>query len=116
MQKLNISIKPKIPIFDKYRVPVLYFLLFLYLLAVKYFTYFVHRNKYLKNFFCFQKNEKIFIQLLDIEYQKHPVDVTSALELFGKAIGCEDLSVHTKIKMSQRRLEFLEDFGSSIVQ
>ncbi|XP_045164051.2 pre-mRNA-processing factor 39-like [Mercenaria mercenaria] len=62
------------------------------------------------------KNEKLYIQLLDIEYQKHPVDVNSALDIFSKALENEELSVHTKIKMSQRRLEFLEDFGSSIVQ
>lgn len=62
------------------------------------------------------KNEKLYIQLLDIEYQKHPVDVDSALDIFSKALGSEELSVNTKIKMSQRRLEFLEDFGSSIVQ
>lgn len=62
------------------------------------------------------KNEKLYVQLLDIEYQKHPVNVASALEIFAKVIDSEDLSVHTKIKMSQRRLEFLEDFGSSIVQ
>jgi hypothetical protein len=54
--------------------------------------------------------------LLDIEYQKHPVNVDSALEIFSKALESEELSVSTKIKMSQRRLEFLEDFGSSIVQ
>ncbi|KAL4238356.1 PRP39 pre-mRNA processing factor 39 [Mactra antiquata] len=63
-----------------------------------------------------KKNEKLYIQLLDIEYQKHPVNVDSAMEIFSKAISCKHLSVHTKIKMSQRRLEFLEDFGSSIVQ
>ena len=66
--------------------------------------------------FFFQKNEKLYIQLLDIEYQKHPVNVESALEIFCKALESEELSVPTKIKMSQRRLEFLEDFGSSIVQ
>jgi len=51
-----------------------------------------------------------------MEYQKHPVNVDSALEIFAKAMSSEEVSVNTKIKMSQRRLEFLEDFGSSIVQ
>ena len=63
-----------------------------------------------------QSNEKLYIQLLDMEYQKHPVNVDSALEIFAKAMSSEEVSVNTKIKMSQRRLEFLEDFGSSIVQ
>lgn len=62
------------------------------------------------------KNEKLYIQLLDMEYQKQPVNVESALEIFNKAINSEDCTIHTKIKMSQRRLEFLEDFGSSILQ
>lgn len=66
--------------------------------------------------FIFQTNEKLYIQLLDMEYQKHPVNVDSALEIFAKAMASEEVSVNTKIKMSQRRLEFLEDFGSSIVQ
>lgn len=61
-------------------------------------------------------NEKLYIQLLDIEYQKYPVNVISALSIFTKAIDNPSLSLHTKIKMSQRRLEFLEDFGSSILQ
>ena len=64
----------------------------------------------------FQKNEKLYIQLLDMEYQKQPVNVLGALEIFNKAINSEETSIHTKIKMSQRRLEFLEDFGSSILQ
>ena len=51
-----------------------------------------------------------------MEYQKQPVNVESALEIFSKTINNEQLSVNTKIKMSQRRLEFLEDFGSSILQ
>jgi len=63
-----------------------------------------------------QKNEKLYIQLLDMEYQKHPVDVASTLAIFSQAVSCKKLAIHTKIKMSQRRLEFLEDFGSSILQ
>ncbi|XP_052766181.1 pre-mRNA-processing factor 39-like isoform X2 [Mya arenaria] len=51
-----------------------------------------------------------------MEYQKHPINLDSALEIFSKAIESADLTTHMKIKMSQRRLEFLEDFGSSIVQ
>ena len=64
----------------------------------------------------FQKNEKLYIQLLDIEYQKQPVSVPSVLEIFNRAINSDDVVLNTKIKMSQRRLEFLEDFGSSILQ
>lgn len=62
------------------------------------------------------KNEKLYIQLLDIEYQKQPVSVPSVLEIFNRAINSDDVVLNTKIKMSQRRLEFLEDFGSSILQ
>ncbi|XP_052766184.1 pre-mRNA-processing factor 39-like isoform X2 [Mya arenaria] len=62
------------------------------------------------------RNEKLYVSLLDMEYQKHPINLDSALEIFSKAIESADLTTHMKIKMSQRRLEFLEDFGSSIVQ
>ena len=51
-----------------------------------------------------------------MEYQKQPVSVDSALEIFSKVISSEQVAMNTKIKMSQRRLEFLEDFGSSILQ
>ena len=51
-----------------------------------------------------------------MEYQKQPVNVDSALEIFAKAIAGDSLSLDTKIKMSQRQLEFLEDFGLSIRQ
>ena len=51
-----------------------------------------------------------------MEYQKQPVNVDSALDIFAKSMASEKLSLNTKIKFSQRRLEFLEDFGSSIMQ
>ncbi|KAH3847692.1 pre-mRNA-processing factor 39-like [Dreissena polymorpha] len=62
------------------------------------------------------RNEKLYVHLLDMEYQKRPINVDSALEIFSRAMTSADLTMNTKIKMSQRRLEFLEDFGSSIVQ
>ncbi|KAK3598661.1 hypothetical protein CHS0354_020419 [Potamilus streckersoni] len=62
------------------------------------------------------KNERLYIQLLDLEYQCQPVSVLRALEVFNRMINSENFSPQTKIKMSQRRLEFLEDFGTNIME
>ncbi|ESO85389.1 hypothetical protein LOTGIDRAFT_229414 [Lottia gigantea] len=60
-----------------------------------------------------EKNEKLFMQLLDVEYQCNPVEIDNVMELFNKAFN-GDLPKSTKVKLSQRRMEFLEDFGTCI--
>jgi len=62
----------------------------------------------------FQGNLKLYLQLLDLEYQSHPVSEERVSELFSLILECENFPLETKVKMSQRKLEFLEDFGGNI--
>ena len=61
----------------------------------------------------FQNNPKLYLQLLDMEYQAQPINQETMLETF-KFILNSEISLQTKIKFSQRRIEFLEDFGNDI--
>ena len=54
------------------------------------------------------------MQLIDLEYQSQVVKESDVLELFAMALGNEDLSVEQKAAFSRRKVEFLEDFGSSV--
>ncbi|XP_050406235.1 pre-mRNA-processing factor 39, partial [Patella vulgata] len=60
-----------------------------------------------------QKNEKLFMQLLDVEYQCHPIKIDKVMELFENAFK-SDIPKTSKVKLSQRRMEFLEDFGNCV--
>ncbi|XP_059162306.1 pre-mRNA-processing factor 39-like isoform X2 [Physella acuta] len=58
-------------------------------------------------------NEKVFLQLLDIEYQSQPIVEDRVMETFNRLLK-SDVSLDFKVKISQRRMEFLEDFGTCI--
>lgn len=60
-----------------------------------------------------EKNPKLYLQLLDLEYQAQPINQETMLETFKFIINSE-IPLQTKIKFSQRRIEFLEDFGNDI--
>ncbi|XP_076442224.1 pre-mRNA-processing factor 39-like isoform X2 [Babylonia areolata] len=60
-----------------------------------------------------KQNERLFLQMLDVEYQSQPVDEDKVMEVF-QTILSSDLSIEFKVKISQRRMEFLEDFGKCI--
>lgn len=51
--------------------------------------------------------------MLDVEYQSQPVDENKVMDVF-QTILSSDLSIEFKVKISQRRMEFLEDFGTCI--
>ncbi|XP_076099638.1 pre-mRNA-processing factor 39-like isoform X1 [Mytilus galloprovincialis] len=59
-------------------------------------------------------NLKLYLQTLDLEYQCTPVDEEKVNILFESLLNCENFSLETKAKMSQRKLEFLEDFCTDI--
>ncbi|KAL5009095.1 hypothetical protein ScPMuIL_014676 [Solemya velum] len=61
-----------------------------------------------------KSNEKLYLQLLDLEYQCRPINEDRVNELFGLMMINPDFSNDLKVKMSRRQLEFLEDFGSNI--
>ncbi|RUS87646.1 hypothetical protein EGW08_004569 [Elysia chlorotica] len=58
-------------------------------------------------------NEKIFLQLLDVEYQSQPIVERRVMDIFARMLK-SDVSMEFKVKVSQRRMEFLEDFGECI--
>ncbi|KAL8583545.1 hypothetical protein ACOMHN_054861 [Nucella lapillus] len=60
-----------------------------------------------------KQNERLFLQMLDVEYQSQPVDEKKVMEVY-QTILSSDLSIEFKVKISQRRMEFLEDFGMCI--
>jgi len=60
-----------------------------------------------------QLNAKLYLQLIDIEYQQSVMDEPSLLTVFDRAVN-SDLDLDQRVAFSQRKLEFLEDFGSDI--
>ncbi|GAB1599276.1 pre-mRNA-processing factor 39-like isoform X1 [Argonauta hians] len=62
-----------------------------------------------------ETNPKLHLQLLDIEYQIQPINEDSILDTFEFTLSA-DMSLQSKIKFSQRRIEFLEDFGNNITK
>ena len=66
-------------------------------------------------FVLLQSNHKLYLQLVDVEYQKSTVDEQAMLKLFGRAID-GPLPTEHRVAFSQRRLEFLEDFGSNVTR
>ena len=65
--------------------------------------------------FCIlQGNIKLYLQLLDLEYQCRPISEENVIKIFASILDCENFPLETKAKMSQRKLEFLEDFCASI--
>lgn len=53
---------------------------------------------------------------MDIEYQCMPIEEDRIIDLFSQMLASKDFPLGIKVKMSQRKLEFLEDFGHSILK
>ena len=69
-----------------------------------------------KIFLSCQGNFKLYLQLLDLQYQTLPVNEDEVINTFSMILECENFPLETKVKMSQRKLEFLEDFGMDIAK
>lgn len=65
-------------------------------------------------FFFVQENTKLYLNLLEMEYCG---DLTqneeNILSCFDKAVN-GSLSIKMRVTFSQRKVEFLEDFGSDV--
>jgi len=59
-------------------------------------------------------NPKLYLQHLDILINTLPMDVPQVVSLLEKAMVQEEMQDKHKILFSQRKVEFLEDFGSDI--
>ncbi|XP_013790414.2 pre-mRNA-processing factor 39-like [Limulus polyphemus] len=51
------------------------------------------------------------MQLVDVGYQQSPLDEDGVIQAFDKALNSQ-LTLEQKLTFCQRKLEFLEDFGS----
>ena len=58
-------------------------------------------------------NIKLYLQLIDLEYQQKYVNETALIGIFDQAIN-SDLAMEHRVAFSQRKLEFLEDFGCQV--
>lgn len=63
--------------------------------------------------FLFQDNPKLHLQVIDYEYQRPSLNEQELSDILDRAINA-NVSLEYKVAFSQRRLEFLEDFGSNI--
>jgi pre-mRNA-processing factor 39 len=62
------------------------------------------------------KNAKIYLQLLDIELHAQPLEAGKVAELLDRAIKVKDMPGRPKMLFSQRKIEFLEDFGQNVAE
>uniref|UniRef100_A0A0X3P7L0 Pre-mRNA-processing factor 39 n=2 Tax=Schistocephalus solidus TaxID=70667 RepID=A0A0X3P7L0_SCHSO len=62
------------------------------------------------------RNERLYAQLLDIAYQRRPVDLEGFLQFANFAIVDSLLPATVKLAFSQRKLQFLEEFDDDIRQ
>merc|ERR1719150_1354616 len=60
-------------------------------------------------------NPKLYLQQLDLLINSSPMDVNAITEVFDKALEQEFPDKH-KLLFSQRKLEFLSDFGTDIAK
>ena len=60
-----------------------------------------------------QLNAKLYLQLIDVEFHQPVTDESSMLAVFDCAIN-SDLALEQRVEFSQRKVEFLEDFGSDV--
>ncbi|CDS36653.1 pre mRNA processing factor 39 [Echinococcus multilocularis] len=60
------------------------------------------------------RNERLYAQLLDIAYQRRPLDVDGFVEFANLAIVDSILPATVKLAFAQRKLQFLEEFCSDV--
>jgi len=61
-------------------------------------------------------NGKLYLQLLDIHLHAAPLDHDKVMSVFESALKVEGWTAKQRLVFLQRKLDYLEDFGDSIVQ
>merc|ERR1719206_1082284 len=56
-------------------------------------------------------NSKLYSQIIDICYQRQPIDVTGVTAAIELALVSKDLSNMAKLEFVQRKVEFMQEFG-----
>lgn len=59
-------------------------------------------------------NPRLYLQLIDLTLQKEGVSEKEVLDYIDQFLNKESAEVDQKVLFAQRKLEFLEDFGSDI--
>lgn len=59
-------------------------------------------------------NPRLYLQLIDLQLQKDGVSEKEVLDFIDQFLNRESAEVEQKVLFAQRKLEFLEDFGSDI--
>lgn len=65
-------------------------------------------------FILFQDNPSLYLALIDIAYTATTFKESSVVEAIDYALESRHLNDKEKLRFSQRKLDFLEDFGHSI--
>ncbi|CAH8467248.1 unnamed protein product [Schistosoma turkestanicum] len=60
------------------------------------------------------RNERLYAQLLDIIYQRRPIDIEGFIEATNLATIDSVLPAHIKLAFCQRKLQFLEEFDTDL--
>ena len=61
-----------------------------------------------------EKNPKLYLQLLDVYLHQLPLNESKIVEVFDTALMAQEMGVRDKLLFSQRKVEFLEEFGSDV--
>lgn len=61
------------------------------------------------------RNWRLYTQLFDVRFQHRPLDVASAVQVFNRALKSK-MDLEQRCRFAHRKVEFLEDFGSSVVE
>ena len=77
------------------------------LLSIKLFC------KFSRIIVCLQGNKKLYLSLLDLEICEETIDEVKLEQLCHLVETCNELPTEFKQGFFQRKLEILEDFGSS---
>ncbi|XP_043222809.1 uncharacterized protein LOC122382017 [Amphibalanus amphitrite] len=58
-----------------------------------------------------RSNARLYLHILDVCYQRHPVDVRGVSAALTLALNSKDLSARDKLGFRRKRVEFFEEFG-----
>ncbi|XP_037071445.1 pre-mRNA-processing factor 39-like [Pollicipes pollicipes] len=59
-----------------------------------------------------RSNPRLYLHILDVCYQRHPVDVRGVTAALTLALNSKDVSARDKLGFRRKKVEFFEEFGS----
>lgn len=61
-----------------------------------------------------QENPRLYLQLIDMALQRSPVDEAEVVAAIDLYLARDNAEIEQRVMFAQRKIEFLEDFGSSV--